>query len=236
MDILRCNALKNMNEVRQNLVRLEKEALTAGVLQTWVANSIDALTVAGRLAGSTAAAVTPARMAIEGHQNETDTTVLDAVRDVLLKHVDETIHKLDRTYMVRPVLDELILKVKDSKLATLLNEFNVIKESSANIAAIGFRTILCLVIVEIAKVRNPSGKVAQRQDLALDPIIKEALAEKVFNQAEQRLVERFRDGPKTKFDIVAHKMGDNALLDKDDLSNAIDNVLNELLKALRDSK
>ena len=110
---------------------------------------------------------------------------------------------------------------------------NAAKDHQPNLAAIGFRTILGMLIVEIAKKRKPGSKLAARDDFALEPIIKESLSDNLFDDGERRVVERFfGKGSKDMFDIVAHKPGEQALVDKGDLSSAVDNLLNLLLKAL----
>jgi hypothetical protein len=86
--------------------------------------------------------------------------------------------------------------------------------------------------VIICEKRQPNGKLAARTDLALDPVIKEAIDSGLFEDGEKRLVERFRDGPKVMLDIVAHKPGEKSLTVKDDLSSAVDSLLNQLLKAI----
>jgi hypothetical protein len=70
--------------------------------------------------------------------------------------------------------------VKDTKLALLLNEFNAVKDSSPNLAAMGFRTILTLIIQERAKQVNPHVPLATRDNLAVDPCIDTALKEHIF--------------------------------------------------------
>jgi hypothetical protein len=60
------------------------------------------------------------------------------------------------------MLDDLILKVKEEKLSTLLREFNAIKNQQPNSAAIVLRTIVCLIIQEKAKLAQPGGALAIR--------------------------------------------------------------------------
>jgi hypothetical protein len=232
MSILQEAAVKNLRELRSELLATQKQNLTFAILVAWHSKSRDAILAAGQVLGSPASTWNPMSQRLHGYAKTTDPDILDAIRDGLVESIDSMITAVDSKQTVRPVLDELILKIKDTKLSTLLKEFNASKDLQPNLAAIGFRTILCLVIIEIAKLRNPSSKLASREDLALDPIIQQALDEKAFDDGESRLVERFRGGSKVKLDIVAHKPGDKSLVDKDDLSSAVDTLLNHLLKAL----
>jgi hypothetical protein len=134
-----------------------------------------------------------------------------------------------REARVRPILSDLVLKVKDTKLATLLGEFNVAKDGQPNLAAIGLRTILCLVIQERAKVVDANSALATRQDLMLHPMLDDAIKTKVFPGGETKLLEAYRrHGLKEGSDNVVHKPGSNMLVTKDDLSAAVD-LLNKLL-------
>jgi hypothetical protein len=114
----------------------------------------------------------------------------------------------------------------------LLIEFNRVKDSNPNLASIGFRTILCLVIRERAKIVRPHLALATKDDLRFEPDINEAIKEHIFTTGEEKLLKTYRDGGnKAKFDNVAHKAGDNMLMNKDDLEDAID-LLNTLLPSL----
>ena len=83
---------------------------------------------------------------MQGFENETDIDVLDDLRSGIVSYLDNTMVNLDRKQIVKPVLDDLISKVKDAKLATLLNEFNRAKDTNPNLSAIGFRTLITLII------------------------------------------------------------------------------------------
>jgi hypothetical protein len=224
------NAIKNLREARGDLLSTQKQNLTFQILREWVSKNRGTLLAAGQIAGSQAMAYNSINNLLLGYENTLDKDILDAVRDSIVESLDATTKKVDGKQIVRPVLDELILRVKDTKLAALLNEFNASKDGQPNLAAIGFRTILCLVIIEIAKIRQPNSKLAARIDFALDPIIQEALDSNLFDNGESRLVKRFRDGPKVTLDIVAHKPGNKSLIVKDDLSSVVDSLLNHLLK------
>ena len=89
-----------------------------------------------------------------------------------------------------------------------------------------------LIIQEKAKLKNPASALATKQDLSLDPLIKAALEEKLFDSGEEKLVRRFLSGgQKDMFDNIAHKPGANSLIEKAHLSDAVD-LLNKLLPTI----
>jgi hypothetical protein len=98
--------------------------------------------------------------------------------------IDGAIVTVDAQAPVRPFLDDQILRVRDTKPAALLNEFNAAKDGQPNLAAIGLRTIICLIIQERARADDARSKLATRQDLALDPVLEEAIAVGLFPQGE----------------------------------------------------
>jgi hypothetical protein len=143
--------------------------------------------------------------------------------------LDRNIPGIDSTQTVVPVLDGLIPKVADTKLSTLLKEFNSGKDVQPNSAAITFRTILMLIIQERAKRIKPQSKIAVEQDLSLDKCLNAAVSENLFDSAEQKLLFQFKlGGRKAIFDNIAHKPGGNSLIEKAYLSDAVD-LLNKLL-------
>jgi hypothetical protein len=151
----------------------------------------------------------------------------------MVQRLDNALRGIDAKEEVRPILDALILKVKDPKLATLLNEFNAAKNAQPNLAAIGFRTILCLIIREKAKQDAPNSRLATRDDFAVKDMIEEAVKMKLFDTSNTKLLKGFLDGgAKDVFDNVAHKAGEANLVDKDALSYAVEYRLNNLLKAI----
>jgi hypothetical protein len=226
-------AITGLRQAREELTAEKKGNLSYQFLAQWLKKYDAKIRVAGQRTGNPVRFLIGLQRELSGHHQTSDPEILDAVRDRIVEHIDAALLSLDRSQIVRPVLDELILKVKDTKLSTLLKEFNATKDHAPNIAAIGFRTILCLVIQEIAKARKPDSNLATTQDLAPTTIINEALNEKLLDQREDRLLRQFRDGLwKDLFDLVAHKPGDAALVNKDNLSNAADALLNQLLKAI----
>ena len=127
--------------------------------------------------------------------------------------------------------------MQDAKLAKLLNEFNAIKDTAPNLAAIGMRTILCLILQERAKIKNPDGTLAKSDDLMLQNALRAAKQEGLFGEKspEQRVLDEFKHlSQKDVFDIIAHKPGVNALIDPEALSLAVDTLLNRLLRTITD--
>ena len=95
--------------------------------------------------------------------------VLDDARTKIVEHLNAAISELDATRPVRSILEDRILRVKDTKLSRLLNEFNAHREHAPNLCAISYRTILSLVIIERAKYIviyhcRPVERTRQRQD------------------------------------------------------------------------
>jgi hypothetical protein len=169
------------------------------------------------------------------YQKISDIAILEAVRQEVVQIIDSQITASDAQEVVRPIFDDLILKVQETKLAALLNEFNASKEKQPNLAAIGLRTILCLVIQQRALLVRPTESLATRQDLALQPMLDDAIRLKIFSQAQTKLLDAYRrHGLKERSDNVAHKPGADNLVSKDDLSAAV-NLLNGLLPELHES-
>jgi hypothetical protein len=169
---------------------------------------------------------------IGAYLNEDDPQIFDAVRAALVDQLDYEIKVIDATVIVRTVLEDYIIRVKDVKLATLLREFNETKDIQPNVAAIGFRTILGMVIGIRAALNDPNSALAKQQDLKFEPDIKAAIAGKIFDEGQIKRLQRFlTGGQKDKFDIVAHKRGGNALVLKDNLSDAVE-LLNALLPSI----
>jgi hypothetical protein len=161
--------------------------------------------------------------------NEAPPDVLDDARKNIVEQIGAAIAKLDATRPVRSILEDRILRVKDTKLSTLLDEFNIHRERAPNLCAISYRTILSLVISERAKIAAPGSKLATKQDLDWEPDIKAAISTKIFDDSNTRRLDYYlKRLTKETMDIVSHKTGNNAIVSKDDLSAAVD-LLNNLL-------
>jgi len=149
------------------------------------------------------------RNKLDGLEQETDAEIYNELRPVFVGFIDAALKRLDQKYQVKSLLEEYTTRVTDTKLAVLLNEFNVVKDVAPNHAAIGFRTILSLVIQEKAKRVNSTSRTATRTDLAPQPMIDGARNENIFTQDEQRLVDSFASTHRNIYDIVAHRPGAN---------------------------
>jgi hypothetical protein len=216
--------LKKLHEFRTGLLGLNKADLTPKLISSYWESNRDKLSPSG--------IVDNLGRRIQTFGGIDDVDALDGARDELVKMLDDTIASLSGAD-VRPILDDLILKIKDVKLSTLLREFNAIKNQQPNSAAIVLRTIICLIIQEKAKLAQPGEALATRPDLMLSPMLQSAIDEKIFDQGETRLLQAFqRQGLKETFDNVVHKPGDSALIKADDLSSLVQNTVNKLLATL----
>src|SRR5829696_4883884 len=71
---------------------------------------------------------------LAGYEDVTDSDALEEVRTRIVEHIDFLIKGLDSSHVVRPILEERILRVKGTKLSTLLKEFNATKDGQPNLA------------------------------------------------------------------------------------------------------
>lgn len=171
------------------------------------------------------------RKSMEGYDQETDVEIFNELRPGFVSVIDIALRRLDQQYEVKPLLDEYIKRVKDTKLAELLKEFNAAKDTATNLAAIGFRTILSLVIQEKAKREKPGSNTATRTDLALNEMIDRNKNDGVLSGDEQHLVDSFKSTHKDIYDFVAHRPGAKNLVDKSEVDTMVD-LLNKLLPAI----
>lgn len=166
------------------------------------------------------------------YRDVTDLAVLEAVRQEIAGIVDQFIRNAQSQQEVRSVLQELVLKVKDAKLSALLNEFDDAKHAQPNLAAIGFRTIMCLVIQQRARKVDPNLPLSKRTDLEQKAMLDEAITTRIFGDGLTKLLDAYRRrGLKERFDNVVHKPDANMLVSKEDLSAAVD-LLNSLLPSV----
>jgi hypothetical protein len=218
--------VSGLQKARRELLSIRQEDVSYPRLMQALNNH----TAAFKLYGGQLAQNLP--RSLSAHQSHGDVEALNEVRAEIIQRLDYALNSLETDDVILPVLDRLILQVKDTKLSTLLKEFNAAKDQQPNIAAIGYRTILALIIQERAKLVDPTGPIATKQDLALDRDIKAAIEAKLFDEVGTKLLKRFLGGlNKDTFDIVAHKTGNNALVEKENLSGAVD-LLNRLLPQL----
>lgn len=166
---------------------------------------------------------------LNGFQQETDVEIFNELRPVFVGFIDNALSWLDQEYEVKPLLEDYIQRVKDTKLAELLKEFNAAKDIAPNLVVIGSRTILSLVIQEKAKRVNPTSNTATRTDLAPQPMIDSARNEHILSQDEQRLVNSFVSTHRDIYDFVTHRP--NILIDKSEVDTMVD-LLNKLLPSI----
>jgi len=165
---------------------------------------------------------------LDGYGQENDPEIFNEFIPLFVEAIDQGIKLLDKTYVVKPVLEDYITRVKDTKLAELLKEFNLAQNTAPNLAAIGFRTILCLIIQEKAKRVNPTSNTATRANLA-PTMINSAKSEGILSGDEQRLVDSFVSTHKDIYDFVAHRPG--RIIDKNEVDTMVD-LLNKLLPSI----
>lgn len=235
MEALRAYVIEQLRSAREDLLAVPLNELTLSRIDDWQSkyNSL-ALVPASRLPGhvhfcNSFGHVVQAVPAMAPPQ------VIQDLRSRIVGMIDDNIRGIDQTQIVETILEANIRKIRDAKLAALLNEFNSIKETAPNAAAVLYRTILSIVIQERAKINAPGQSLAAATDLALEPSIKKALGDghsKIFDSAEEKLLRRFlAGGQKDIFDNVAHKPSLNSLVAKEQLTDAVD-LLNKLLPTL----
>jgi len=166
---------------------------------------------------------------MRGYHEETDIEIFNEMRPTFVGFIDRALSNLDQTHAVKPVLADYIKRVQDTKLAVLLNEFNAVKDIAPNLAAIGFRTILSLIIQEKAKRVNPTSNAATATDLAPGPMLSRARNENILSPDEQRLVDSFEATHRGIYDLVTHRP--NVLVDVSEVDTMVD-LLNKLLPSI----
>ena len=171
MTILQQHTIRRLREFRAGLLAIKDHDLSYKTMEVFLVENRDAV-------DAIFSYNTIIRM-LALHQKTTDLSILEAVRQEVVAILDQQITQTDASEIVRPILDDLILKITDVKLATLLNEFNAAKETQPNLAAIGLRTILCLVIQERAKIFNAKCPLATREDLALQSKLDEVMGQPI---------------------------------------------------------
>jgi len=169
------------------------------------------------------------RKSMEGYEQETDAEIFNELRPGFVSVIDIALKRLDQQYEVKPLLEDYIKRVADTKLAELLKEFNAAKDIAPNLAAIGFRTILSLVIQEKAKRVNPTSNTATCTDLAPVPMIDRARNDHILSPDEQRFVNTFVSIHRDIYDLVTHRP--NVLIDKSEVDTMVD-LLNKLLPSI----
>lgn len=166
---------------------------------------------------------------MQGFWSETDPEIINECKMRILKLIDEAVKEIDERKQPKPILDDLISRVKDKKLHKLLVEFNDSRTKQPNVAGIGFRTILALTIRERAKIIDPESWIAKSDDFkSFEAAIKYALGnDKLFGTGNHKHINRYLNKTlKDALDNVAHKS--DYLIETEDLEEAV-NLLNKLL-------
>ncbi len=167
---------------------------------------------------------------LDGYQHEADAEIFDELRPKFVGYIDwaiSIIHEQD--HEVKPVLEDYIKRIKDTKLAEMLKEFNISKDTSPNLVAIGFRTILALAVQEKAKRMKPQSNTASRTDLSVDRMLDSARTDGILTSDEWRLIESFKATHKDIYDFVGHRP--SVLVNKDEVDTMVD-LLNKLLPSI----
>jgi len=232
MDRLVERAVSDLRQAREELLTIPKQALSGAQINQWGQRWMPAFDRAESLCGLIIRGNIGHFM--QGSWEETDSDLCDDLRARIVGLLDSVIQALDAREAVEPVLAEWIKRVADTKLATLLREFNDVKDTAPNLAAIGFRTILALLIRERAKQVAPDSEIAKQDDLVPERDIKAALDQpELFSSGERKYLRRYLSGgDKDVFDNVVHKP--TTLIQRDELEDAVQ-LLNRLLPSISES-
>ena len=225
-------ALNGLDEARRELTAHATEQLTYQILHDWRRKFRSQMVRAEKLTG--AMIVVNSDRYLAGYDTETDTAVLDSLRNRLLSLIDRNIGALDATRVPqKPELRRLAEKVKDEKLAILLKEFTDMQATQPNAAAILLRTILGLIIKERAKLHAPHLPMASSDDLNFAKDVATALEEQIFPSGEHKYLEGFNKHLlKPAYDNIAHKAGANWVIkDKKDLEAGVE-LITKLLHTI----
>lgn len=240
MDLLKIKLLQELREAREELLNInfatDKLSYTYGglseqfsLIHAWREKWDRTFTKLNSPTNGGYFIQIPMRSHLSGYEREEDPEILNELRPIIVRLIDAGIASVDKTYQTAPLLEEYIARVKDTKLAELLKEFNATKDIAPNLAAIGFRTILSLIIQEKAKRVNPASRTATRTDLAPGPMIDSARNERILSSDEQRLIDSFVSTHRDIYDLITHRPG--RLIDKGEVDTMID-LLNKFLPAI----
>jgi hypothetical protein len=227
MDATKAHVVKGLWAAREEVMAIKSTEMTHAVLSERLGKHNNTLYQANRVGGVFSNTYGHALQGFENAPPE----VIGELRAKVVGFLDESIKAIDSTQIVESILETLIKKIADQKLAALLLEFNSIKDIAPNSAADIFRTIVMLVIQERAKQKAPTSTLATRVDLQLDPMISEALRTNLFDSGEAKFLKLFQPSGKAIFDNVVHKAGANAMVDKAYL-NSIVEPLSKLLATI----
>jgi hypothetical protein len=114
--------IAGLEKAREQLVGMPKADLTHQAITKWYEYSANYNAIQAAEAGSML--LRRILHAVNG-LNDAPPNVLDDARKNIVDHLDAAISKLDATRPVRSILEDRILRVKDTKLSRLLSEFNL---------------------------------------------------------------------------------------------------------------
>lgn len=229
MDRIKESVLEKLRGARKELLEIPKEQLSGEAICNWIERHKAIFYQADTI--THALLLVNIRAKIKGFASENDCDVCLELRTKIVDLLDHSTNAIDSKQNIKPILDDLISRVTDTKLAVLLLEFNAARIAQPNIAAAGFRTILSLIFRERAKIVDPTSPIATRDDISFDRDIKAAVNHPtLFNPAEKKLLSRhLAGGDKDSFDNVVHKS--EFLINKDELEDAV-GLLNRLLPTI----
>lgn len=218
-----------LRESRKILLDIPKNKLKGAAIAGWFSNSENLINQADSVSKQNLRIKIWSTM--HGSETENNVDVCLDLRMKIIDLIDNSIKIIDSNQIVKPVLEVLISQIADTKLSTLLLEFNSCSVDQPNIASVGFRTILPLIIRERAKIVDPTDSLAVKDDIGFEIDINKAIRHPaLFNEAEKKLLKRYIDGgKKDSFDNVVHKP--DYLIDKSELDDAVD-LLNRLLPTI----
>lgn len=231
MGTLEEHLIKKINEARSEIASLNTKILTFSIILDWHTKFslifVQAQGATNRLVNQNIA------RHYQGHDRTDSSDVLDEVRQKIICQIDGTLMALNQKmpFSDTPIPQEVITKVRDIKLTTLLREFNNGLKSAPNLCMIGYRTILSLVLKERAKLEKPESKLATKDDVAFAPDIELAISEKIVSESEMKILRAYQASDRNNFDNIAHKAGKKNLVEEESIGAAIKN-LNTLLRTI----
>jgi hypothetical protein len=134
MDAVRTHTLAKLRESRQALLGIPKDQLTGNAIMSWRQSWDATLARADTLHPSVFLNYQIRSGIMSGFNYENDHDICLELRDRIVAELDWAVAQIDEQQIVRPVLDTFITKVADTKLATLLLEFNDIRTTQPNVA------------------------------------------------------------------------------------------------------
>src|SRR3954451_11693697 len=135
--------VQGVRDARAEVLGIDHDELTGGAITAWLSQRQPTFERAQTLCSVLLVHEINERM--RGWWTETDHALMHDARIRLVELFDSTLVNLDRSVAVRPVDKELVLQVQDTKLSSLLREFNAVRETAPNVGAIAARTIISLI-------------------------------------------------------------------------------------------